>query len=150
MPIEGKSKTTKKRTCWLFTKNRSHWKKEIDWYWTREIFFLRLWGIEESNVSSSSFTTSASRRMTERFISAEEKKIFRVNSHNLLIGQIASGRKAWQEEEETRKDTSTVLILQEEMCISELFKDIQDAVSLIPLYRTMWLFRAISSSIFTM
>ena len=24
MPIEGKSKTTKKRTCWLFTKNRSH------------------------------------------------------------------------------------------------------------------------------
>ena len=28
MPIEGKSKTTKKRTCWFFTKNRSHWKKE--------------------------------------------------------------------------------------------------------------------------
>ena len=24
MPIEGKSKTTKKRTCWLFTKNRDH------------------------------------------------------------------------------------------------------------------------------
>ena len=24
MPIEGKSKTTKKTTCWLFTKNRSH------------------------------------------------------------------------------------------------------------------------------
>ena len=24
MPIKGKSKTTKKRTCWLFTENRSH------------------------------------------------------------------------------------------------------------------------------
>ena len=24
MPSKGKSKTTKKRTCWLFTKNRSH------------------------------------------------------------------------------------------------------------------------------
>ena len=28
MPIKGK--TTKKRTCWLFSKNRSHWKKELD------------------------------------------------------------------------------------------------------------------------
>ena len=32
MPIKGKSKTTKKRTCWLFTKNRSHGKKELDRY----------------------------------------------------------------------------------------------------------------------
>ena len=62
MPIEGKSITTKKRTCWLFTENRSHWKKELDRYWTREIFFLRVWSIEESNLSSWSFTTSASRR----------------------------------------------------------------------------------------
>ena len=30
MPIKGKSKTTKKRTGWLFTKNRSHGKKELD------------------------------------------------------------------------------------------------------------------------
>ena len=32
-----------------------------------------------------------------------------------LIGLIASERKAWQEEEDTRKDTSTVLILQEKI-----------------------------------
>ena len=44
-----------------------------------------------------------------------------------------SGRKAWQEEE-TRKDISTVLILQG---ISEFFKDIQEARLLILLYRTM-------------
>ena len=36
-------------------------------------------------------------------------------------GLIASARKAWQEEEETRKDNSTVLILQEQLCASELF-----------------------------
>ena len=48
--------------CWLFTKNFLHWKKELDWNWTRQIFFLRVWGVEESNVSSSSFTTNASRR----------------------------------------------------------------------------------------
>ena len=32
MPIKGKSKTTNNRTCWFFTKNRFHWKKELDRY----------------------------------------------------------------------------------------------------------------------
>ena len=62
MPIEGKSTTTKKRTCRLFTKNSPYWEKELDRYWTREIFSLRIRSVEESNVSSSSFTTCASRR----------------------------------------------------------------------------------------
>ena len=30
MPIEGKSKTTKKGSCWLFTKNHSDERKELD------------------------------------------------------------------------------------------------------------------------
>ena len=47
-----------------------------------------------------------------------------------------SGRKSWQEEE-TRKDTSTALMLQEQLFISELFKDIQDAILLILHYKTM-------------
>ena len=62
-------------------------------------------------------------KMMELFNSGELKKIFRNISHIVLIGLTASGRKAWQEEEETRKDTSTVLILQEQLCISELFKN---------------------------
>ena len=44
---------------------------------------------------------------------------------------------SWQEEEETRKDFSTVLILQEKFFTSELFKVIQDAILLILHYRTM-------------
>ena len=40
-----------------------------------------------------------------------------------------------QEEEETRKDFSTALILQEQLCTSELSKVIQDAISLILRYR---------------
>ena len=36
-----------------------------------------------------------------------------------------------------KKDSSTVLILQEQLCISELFKDIQDAILLILHNRTM-------------
>ena len=38
---------------------------------------------------------------------------------------------------------------QEQLFISELFKDIQDAILLILHYRTMLLFRATSSTIFT-
>ena len=80
MPIDGKSKTTKKITCWLFTKNRSRGKKELDWCWTREIFFLRVWSIEESNISSSSFTTNASKRRRSGSFLEIWKKIFRINS----------------------------------------------------------------------
>ena len=55
-----------------------------------------------------------------------------------LIGLIASGKYAWQEGEETRKDSITVLVLQEQLCISELFRDTQDAILLIFRCRTMW------------
>ena len=82
--------------------------------------------------------------------SGESKMIFGNISRIVLIGQTKSGRKAWQEEEETRKDTSIVLIRQEQSCISELFKVIQDAISLILLYRTMYVFRTTSSSTFLM
>ena len=87
----------------------------------------------------------------ERLNSGEKKIIFRIILCFVIIGLTASGRRAWQEEEEDkRKDTSIVLILQEQLCISEFFKVIQDAVSLILLYRTMLLFRATSSSAFIM
>ena len=89
-------------------------------------------------------------KMMERLNSGESKTIFRNISCIVIIGLTTSGRKAWQEEEETRKDTSIVLIHQEQSCTSELFKAIQDAVSLILLYRTMLLFRAISFNTFVM
>ena len=58
-------------------------------------------------------------------------------SCTVIIGLTISGRKAWQEEEETRKHISIVLIHQEQSCTTELFKAIQDAVSLILHCRTM-------------
>ena len=72
----------------------------------------------------------------EQFISGESKKINKISSHTLLIGLTVSGKYAWQEEE-IREDSSDVLILQEQLCISELFRDIQDAILLILRYRTM-------------
>ena len=48
------------------------------------------------------------------------------------------GKHACQQEEERKGDISTVLIFQEQFFfISELFKDIQDAISLILHYRKM-------------
>ena len=80
--------------------------------------------------------------------SGESKIIFRNISCIVIIGLTTSGRKTWQEDEDKRKDFSIVRIHQEQSCTSELFKAIQDAVSLILLYRTMLLFRAASSSTF--
>ena len=47
------------------------------------------------------------------------------------------GKHACQQEEEQKGDVSTFLIFQEQLFVSELFKDIQDAISLILYYRTM-------------
>ena len=58
--------------------------------------------------------------------------------HILLIGLTIVGKHAWQQEEEQKGDISTALMIQEQLFISELFKDIQDATSLILYYRTMW------------
>ena len=77
------------------------------------------------------------KKMMEQLNSGELRTIFRNISRIVLIGLTTGGRKAWQEEEETRKDTITVLIGQEQSCTSELFKVIQDAVSLILLYKTL-------------
>ena len=60
-----------------------------------------------------------------------------------------SGRAKCTEAEETRKDFNIVLILQDKkFFISELFKVIQDAISLILHYKTLYYFRTISSSTF--
>ena len=61
-------------------------------------------------------------KMIVLFNSGELKKIFRNISCIAYIGLIASGRKAKQEEEQTRKYFSVVLILQEQFCTSKLFK----------------------------
>ena len=44
-------------------------------------------------------------KMMEQLNSGESKMIFRNISGIILIGLTTSGRKPWQEEEETRKDT---------------------------------------------
>ena len=74
----------------------------------------------------------------EQFISGELRKIFRIHSHNLFICLTVDGKHVWQQEEEQKGDSSFVLMIQEQLFISELFKDIQDAILLILHCRTMW------------
>ena len=73
----------------------------------------------------------------ERFISGELKNIFRVNFHKFLIVLTIVGKFAWQQEEDQKEDISIALIIQEQLFISELFKDIQEAILLILNCRTM-------------
>ena len=65
--------------------------------------------------------------------------LWRIKEHLLSQFPWSDNRwKAWQQEEEQKGDTSTALIFQKQLFISELFKDIQDAILLILHYRTMW------------
>ena len=89
-------------------------------------------------------------KMMERLNSGDQKIIFRTILCILDIGLTKSGRAQWKKEEETRKGFGVVLIVQEKYFTSDLFKVIQDAILLILFYKTMLLFRTISSSAFIM
>ena len=80
---------------------------------------------------------SAYEKTTEQFNSGELRIIFGINFHKHSIGLMNVGRHAWQQEEEQKADISTALIFQEQFFIFELFKDIQEVISLILHYRTM-------------
>ena len=129
MPIKDQSKTTKTRFCMLFHKNNTFWWIELGPMLNQENVQSPILKCERNCFVFFVMEVYAERTM-ERLNSGESKTIFRNISCTVIIGQTKSERKAWQEEEETRKDTSIVLIHQEQFCTSELFKVIQDAVSL--------------------
>ena len=133
----------------LFHKNYTYWWKSLDWCWTMRIFSLRLRSFEEINSSSSSSWKSTSKKWWSNWILENHRQSSRTF---LVLSPLVwrqSGRAAWQEDEK-RKDTSIVLIRQEQSCASKLFEVIQDANLLTLRCRTMWLFRTVSSSTFIM
>ena len=87
----------------------------------------------------------------ERLNSGDERIIFGTVLCTRNIGLMMYGRAIWQEAEATIEDFNTELIRQDKkFLISELFKVVQDAVSLILLYRRMSFFWTVSSSSFIM
>ena len=92
-----------------------------------------------SRIKSSIFFDTVKRyneKMTEQFNSGESSFIFGINFHKTNIGRMIVGKHAWQQEDQ-KGDISTVLIIQEQFFTSVLFRDTQDAVSLILHYTTM-------------
>ena len=54
-PVKGQSKTTKTYFCQLIHKDFTYWGEKLDWCWTRKIFALRFFTVEETDQSSSSW-----------------------------------------------------------------------------------------------
>ena len=94
-----------------------------------------LFSAKQTDQSSSSWKSTSKDDGAIEFW--RKKIIFRTILCIVIIGLTTSGRASWEVEEETRKDFSIVLILQEKLFISEILNAIQDAISLILLYRTM-------------
>ena len=80
---------------------------------------------------------SSSQDAQIRTLLDRQKERILADSHNLFIGLMIVGKHAWLQEEEQKGDSSTVLMIQEQLFISELIKDIQDAILLILHYKTM-------------
>ena len=91
--------------------------KNLGRYWTKRLFAHRLSSVEETDQSSSSWL-STSRRRWSAWILEIHKMIFRTILCILNIGLMKCGKAQWQNEEETRKDFSIVLILQEKFFTS--------------------------------
>ena len=143
---KSKKKTTKKRTCWFTEHHSDEWKK-VDWHWTRRIFSLCVRGLEESRQSSSTLSNGTTRRRRSNSI-LEDQEFSSESISTFFFGRQIVGKHAWQQEVEQKGEISTALIFQEQLFISELFKVILNAISLIFHSRTMWSFRVDSSNIF--
>ena len=74
---------------------------------------------------------------TKQLNSGESSFIFGINFDKRSFGLMIVGKHAWQQEEEQKGDISTALIFQEQLFISEFYKDILDAILLILHDRTM-------------
>ena len=86
---------------------------------------------------ASTFSNSTTRRRRSSSILENQELSSESISTKLLTGLTIVGKHAWQQEEQ-KGDISTALMIQEQLFISELFKDIQDATLLVLYYRTMW------------
>ena len=84
----------------------------------------------------------------ERLKSGDQKIIFGTIMCILNVGLMKSGTASWQKAEETRKDFSVVLILQEILVPPSSSRSFREAILLILHYRTMCYLRTVSSSTF--
>ena len=141
--IKGQSKTTKTQFFQLIHNNYTYCGENLDWCWTRKTIAQRFFQCRRKLIQL--LRHGSLPRDNDGAIEFWRiKDDLQTYSCIVIIGLTKSGRTAWQEED--TKDINIVLILQEQFWTSELFKVIQDAISLVLHYRTMPLFRATFSS----
>ena len=132
--IKGKNKTTEKRTCRLF---------QEQFLLEREFGLMLNQGNSFSDYEVSKKVTYLLPHAQQVYREEDGAVQFwseRKSSESIptiyLLCLTIDGKYAWQQEKEYKGDSSTVLMLQEQLFISELFNDIQDAILLILHYRT--------------
>ena len=136
MPIKSKSKTTKKGTCWLQLReelepmlNQGNIRSPIMKY-LGKMHLLRHGSLPRNNDGVSKLKRFSSELFCAFW----------------TMDPMKNGKPSWQEVEETRRDTRTVRILQEQLFISELFKNIKEAIFLTLHRKKLYFFRTTSSS----
>ena len=73
----------------------------------------------------------------KNFSSTESNSVFEVLIHRCTIGLMFDGKFVWLQEEDPHEDISVALTIWGQSFTSELLKDILEAISLIPRYKTM-------------
>ena len=112
------------------------WMKESGLILNQQNLSLCVRGLEESRQCSSTLSNDIMRRWRSSSI-LENQVLSSESISTTNLGRMIVGKHAWQQEEDLKEDISIALIFHDQLFTSELFKDIQDVISLILRYRTM-------------
>ena len=128
-PIKGQSKTTKTYFCQFIHKDDTYWRKNLDWYWARRVFALRLFSVKKTDYFLRHGQLPREEDGAIEFWRLKDylRNEFEHSQHwsdEMWKSRMAGGGI-------NNKDFNIVLILQEKFFTSELFKVIQDAIALI-------------------
>ena len=139
------SKTTKTYFCQLIHKFYTYWGKNLDRYWTTRLFAHRLFSVEETDQSSSSWQSVSGRLWSDWILEIKRLSSKRILSA-LIIGLLKCGRVQWQEEEETRKYSVLYWCFRNNSLPPSSSRSFRDAILLILHHKTLSWFRTISAS----
>ena len=139
-PIKGWSKTTK---TYLPASSSAELvpigeTKKMDWYWARRLYVPVAYPVSKQLSTLLRNGSSTSRRRWSDWILQTERWYSESNLSTLNVGPMMYGRAGWQEGLQQEKFNIVLIHQDKKFFISELSKVIQDAISLILHYRTMY------------
>ena len=147
--VKGQSKTSTERNCWDDS-NHTDARQKMDCHWAIRTKYCLVRSFEESEQSSSTQWNVTERRRWSNWI-LQNFSIFGIIIHKYNFGLMIVGKLVWQQEEVRKEDISIALIIREQfLSTSVLFKDILETILLILCYRTMWWLELEYSLTFTM